>query len=134
MENYLLACSVMYVFAIVANLSDRRMLLLTIVVGVGFYWPPPEQSYLAFYTFCIAMELFVGLMAFQIHRKAGIVILDIALLLVFCHLMAIYLDGSKSFSPYRLLVKLLEFSQISACVALSPVIAPILRNRDEASV
>lgn len=124
----------MFIFAVVANMFDRRMLLLTVLVGVGFYWPPPAQSYVVFYTFCISMELLVGLLAYQIDRKAGIVILDIALLLVFSHLMALYLDGSKTFSPYRLLIKLLEFSQITACVALSPVIAPILRNRDEAPI
>lgn len=133
MDWYLLACSALFVVALVANVTDRGMLLLTALVGVGFYWPQPTDSATAFYISCIAIELTVGAAAMYMDPKRGAWIAEIALLLVLSHIMGFTLDGSLPFSPYHLIVKLLEFSQIAACVALSPVIAPILRNRDEAT-
>lgn len=134
MDYYLLLCGSLLCAGLMLNIFDRRMFCLTAVVGVGFFMPAPDQSAGVFYGFCIAMETFVGILAMQIDRKAGFWIADIAVLLVCSHCMGWYLDGSPPFSPYRLIVKILEFSQIAACVALSPVIAPILRNRDEASI
>lgn len=133
MDVYLLACGALLVLGLMLNMFNWRMLLLTSVVGAGFFIPPPDQSQFAFFSFAIAMETMVGVLAISIDRKAGIWIADISVLLVCSHLMGWYLDGNPPFSPYRLIVKLLEFSQIAACVALSPVIAPILRNRDEAT-
>lgn len=133
MDWFLLACSALFAVALAFNLLDRRMLLLTALVGVGFYWPQPTTSAAAFYTSCIAAEVLVGVAAYALDRQRGFWIGEIALLLVLSHIMGFTLDGSLPFSPYHLIVKLLEFSQIAACVALSPVIAPILRNRDEAT-
>ncbi len=133
MDWFLLACSALLAVAMAVNLLDRRMLLLTAMVGVGFYWPQPTTSAAAFYTSCIAAEVLVGVAALVLDRKRGFWIADISLALVISHIMGFVIDGSIPASPYHSLVKLLEFSQIVACVALSPVIAPILRNRDEAT-
>jgi len=133
MDWYLLACSALLAVALAVNLLDRRMLLLTAVVGVGFYWPQPMSSAAAFYVSCIFVEIVVGVSAFFLDHRRGFWVTEIALLLVLSHIMGFALDGNPPFSPYHLIVKLLEFSQIAACVALSPVIAPILRNRDEAT-
>jgi hypothetical protein len=50
--------------------------------------------------------------------------------LVIAHMLGYALDGYPPFSPYRSIVKLLEVSQLLACVALSPLMAHLLRNRD----
>lgn len=130
MNYYLLACGALLAVGLVLNITDRRMLLLTVVVGAGFFWPPPAQSAAAFYSFCIAVEIAVGLVALRIDRQSGVWVADIALLLVLAHIMGFVLDGHPPFSPYRVIVKILEVSQIAVCVVLSPVLMPILRNRD----
>lgn len=130
MDYYLLACGAIFVLAICLNMFDRPMLLLTIVVGVGFFLPAPRGSADEFYAFCITMEIFVGVAAWYSKSKAGYIIVDVSLALVITHLMGYALDGNPPFSPYRLIVKILEVTQLMACAALSPIIYPILRNHD----
>lgn len=130
MDYYLLACGGLLAAGLMLNITDRRLLLLTAVVGAGFFWPPPAQSAVAFYSFCIAVEIAVGITALKIDRRSGAWVADIAVLLVIAHIMGYALDGSLAFSPYRVIVKILEASQILVCVILSPVLLPILRNRD----
>lgn len=132
MDYYLLACGLLLTVGLMLNIPSPRMFLLTAVVGAGYFMPAPTHSAGMFYFFCICVETCVGILALSIDRKAGIWIADFAVLLVCAHIMGWVLDGNPPFSPYRLIVKLLEFSQIAACVALSPIVAPILRNRDEA--
>lgn len=126
---YLIACAVMLLLAVVLNATDRRMLALTFAVGANIFWPAPE-SYDQFYIFCIAAECAVAFTALALRATASILVAEVCALLVITHLMGYSLDGSPPFSPYRVIVKLLEFSQLAACAALSPVIAPILRNHD----
>ena len=127
---FLIACGVMLLIALAVNLSDRRMLALTFVVGVAFFLPAPRDTAEHFYVFCIAAECAVALLALTIRADGSILVAEVCALLVITHLLGYSLDGSPPFSPYRVIVKLLEFSQIAACAALSPVIAPILRNHD----
>lgn len=130
MDYYLLACGGLLVAGLMLNITDARLLTLTCVVGAGFFWPPPTHSAAAFYTFCIAAEIVVGIVALKLNRKTGIWVAEIAGLLILAHIMGYVMDGSLAFSPYRIIVKILEASQIMVCVILSPVLMPILRNHD----
>lgn len=127
---YQLACAALLILGISLNLQSRRMLALTALVGVSIFVPAPMWSAQAFYMFCIHAEIGVGIIAWLTGTKAGIIVMDICVLLVLAHIMGYALDGSPPFSPYRVIVKILEVSQLVACAALSPILAPILRNHD----
>jgi len=126
---FILLCGLMLLIALAVNLTDRRMLALTCVVGVSFFLPTPD-SYDQFYISCISAECLTAIFALRLKAAGSILVAELCALLVITHLLGYSLDGSPPFSPYRVIVKLLEFSQIAACAALSPVIAPILRNHD----
>lgn len=126
---FIIACSLMLLISLWVNRTDRRMLALTLVVGAAFFLPTPDV-YDQFYVFCISAECLVALLALTIRADGSVLVAEVCALLVITHLLGYSLDGSPPFSPYRVIVKLLEFSQIAACAALSPVIAPILRNHD----
>lgn len=127
---YQLACASLLVLGLVLNVQSRRMLALTALVGVSIFVPAPMQSAQAFYAFCINAEIGVGIIAWLSGTKAGVIVLELCVLLVLAHIMGYALDGSPPFSPYRVIVKILEVSQLVACAALSPILAPILRNHD----
>lgn len=127
---YLAACGALLAAGLVLNAGDRRALLLTALVGASVFLPAPHHSAEAFYTFCIAVDVAIGVLAWATRSKAGAAVADLCVLLVIAHIMGYALDGSSPFSPYRIIVKILELSQLAACVALSPILAPILRNHD----
>lgn len=127
---YLVACGALLALAAVLNLTDRRMLLLTFVVGINIFFPVPSFTQAQFYGSCIALELMVLLVAVFYSARASGISIFACVLLIITHIMGWTLDGSQPFSPYQLIVKFLEIIQLLACVALSPVFTPILRNHD----
>lgn len=127
---YLFACGVLLLAALVVNHSDRRMLALAVLVGASIFSPVPHESAAQFYLFCISAEILVAISAYALRSNASGAIVDLCVLLVLVHIMGFAMDGSPPFSPYRGLVKLLEVLQLLLCIALSPIIAPILRNHD----
>lgn len=127
---YLLACGALFATSLVLNLQDRRMLALTVMVGAIIFAPMPDATAEQFYVACILAEIAIGLCALAIRNSAGVMVAEVCALLVITHAMGYALDGSPPFSPYRVIVKILEVSQLVVCVALSPVLAPILRNHD----
>lgn len=127
---YLVACGILLAVATVLNLTDRRMLALTLLVGATIFLPVPSHSQLQFYGTCIIAELCVATFAVFYSSRASSLILYCCAGLIVSHFMGWVIDGSAPFSPYRYIVKVLEFSQLAACVALSPVLTPILRNSD----
>jgi hypothetical protein len=127
---YQYACAGLAVVALILNCLDRRMFWLTCLVIASILVPAPMGSAEAFYTFCGLVDLAIGLVAWRFAGKQGLWIADICVLLVISHVMGYALDGGLPFSPYHLIVKILEASQLLVCVVLSPVIAPALRNRD----
>lgn len=129
---YLLACGVLLAVATVLNLRDPRMLTLTAVVGVNIFFPVPADGYYTFYGYCILLELMVATVAVFYPSRASCLTLHICAALILAHIMGVSLDGSPPLSPYRVIVKVLECAHIAACLALSPVLRPLLRNRDAA--
>jgi hypothetical protein len=126
---YLYACAALWVLALGLNMRDQRALLLAFVVGVSVFVPVPSDTALHFYSFCVSAEILVGLFAYRTRSSAGYLIANVCALLVITHVFGYVLNGSTPFSPYRAIVKILEVMQLLACVVLSPVAAPILRNR-----
>lgn len=127
---YLTACGALLGASFLLNLHDRRMLALTLLVGVSIFIPVPRHDADVFYTFCIAFEMGVAFVALLLNARASVVVAELCALLAITHLMGYALDGNPPLSPYRVIVKLLEISQLTACVALSPSLVDILRNRD----
>lgn len=129
---YLLACGALIATAVVLNIRDVRMLALTVLVGATVFLPVPSHTQMQFYGTCILVELCVLAWCVFLPSRASSLMIHIVLLMVVAHFMGWILDGSPPLSPYRVIVKVLEISQLLACVALSPVLTPILRNRDAA--
>lgn len=127
---FTIVCGALFASAIVLNVQDRRMLALTLAVGASFFLPVPKESALHFYIFCIAAECLVFLVALMLKARATGMVQLICLLMTISHVMALSLGGYGFLNPYQFIVKILEFSQLAACVALSPVLLPILRNHD----
>ena len=128
---YLLACAALTLVALAVNRADTRMLALTLVVGASIFIPSPDL-YDQFYLFCLASESAVALIALVLRARASALVAACCAALILSHIVGYYADGSAPFSPYQVIVKLLEFAQIAACAALSPRFAPILRNRRNA--
>lgn len=116
--------------ALFLNRNDQRMFLLTLIVGASVFLPVPRDSAYSFYLFCICAELVVGLAAFSLRCRAGDIVTNMGVLLVVAHILGYSLDGSQAFSPYRSIVKILETTQLLACVACSTFFSRILRNRE----
>ena len=127
---YHIACAAFFFSGLVLNFLDRRMLALTVMVGVSVFIAVPSDTAEQFYAFCIAAETLVALLAWGLRSEAGALVATLCVLLIVAHCMGYAVDGSTPLSPYRVIVKILEFSQLLVCVALSPVLAPILRNQD----
>ena len=127
---YLIACGVLLAVAGALNLRDRRMLVLTLLIGVSIFIPAPRDTALQFYLFCIAAECVIGITAWRLHARASEPVAYACALLVITHILGYSLDGNPPFSPYRGIVKILEVFELLACVAFSPIIEPYLRNRD----
>lgn len=129
---YLLACGALIATAVVLNIRDIRMLALTFLVGATIFLPVPSHTQMQFYGTCILVELCVLAWCVFINSRASSLMIHIVSAMILAHFMGWILDGSEPLSPYRVIIKILEFSQIGVCVALSPVLTPILRNRDAA--
>lgn len=127
---YLYACGLLLLAGLAVNVLDRRMFALTVLVGASIFVPAPRDTAAHFYLFCASTETVVGILAIVSRSKAAGVILNLCVLLVIVHAFGYALDGSPPFSPYRGIVKLLELMQLAACVILSPVLVPLLRNHD----
>lgn len=129
--KYLIACGVLLAIAAALNLRDWRGLALTLLVGANIFMPMPQHTAEAFYAGCIAAELVVLASSLLLKCRASEFIGYASVLLVISHFMGYSLDaGSNPLSPYRGIVKLLEVGQLLACVAFSPILAPLLRNHD----
>ena len=126
---YLLACGALIATAAVLNIRDFRMLALTLLVGATIFLPVPSHTQLQFYGTCILVELFVAGVWTLYGVRGSNVMPFICFIMIICHFGGWILDGSGPFSPYRIIIKCLEFSQILTCVALSPLLLKTLRNR-----
>lgn len=127
---YLSACGSLLAVAVILNFRDVRMLILTVAVGLNIFLPVPSRTAFEFYFCCVLYEMALATIAWWTRKEAGFLVVNACAVLVLAHLMGYALDGSASLSPYHVIVKLLETIEIGICIALSPVLTPILRNQD----
>jgi hypothetical protein len=125
------AYAILLALAFWLNRHDRRMLLLTLAVGVSVFLPVPKSSAFAFYASCICAEFLVGLVAFVLRARGSEMVLSACVVLEIAHLMGYILNGYPPLSSYRIIVPVLESAQLVACVAMSPALFARLQNRLE---
>lgn len=125
---YYPVCLVLLALSAWLNLADRRMLVLTALVGASVFSPTPAE-YDNFYLFCISFEMIVALMALRLKTAASVPIVILCFVLVLAHIMGYYKDGHPPTSPYRAIVPMLETLEILCCVLASAPLLSRLRNR-----
>lgn len=123
------AYALMLAAALFLNRHDRRMLALTAIVGVSVFIPVPRDTAFEFYTFCMAAEMFVAVVAWHLNARASELIISFCIVLELAHVMGYILDGYPPLSSYRIIVPILESAQLAACLLMSPVLYERLRNR-----
>lgn len=123
------AYAALVILGLYLNRHDRRMLLLTLAVGVSVFVPVPRHTAFAFYSFCIGAEFIVAVIALLLRARASEMILSMCAALELTHIMGYILDGSDHLSSYRVIVPVLESAQLLACVLMSPPLFSRLQNR-----
>ena len=119
----------LFALAIWCARGDWRLLGLTALVAANVFTPMPSATALQFYTFCASAEIVVAVAALSLRLPASIPIAAICALLVVCHVLGYQFDGFPAFSPYRLICKLLEASEILCCAIFSRKALSLLTNR-----
>lgn len=119
----------LFVAGLVANYRDWRMLGLTLLVGANVFVPIPSTTAFEFYWYCIMAEMGLIAGAVFMRARASILVIEVATVLIVLHVMAYHIDGHPPLSPYRVLVKLCEYSQLCICIMFSKGFLPSLRNR-----
>jgi len=92
------------------------MLLLTIIVGCGIFFPVPDNY---FYQYCIAIEILVLVGAEALNCAASRLVVWLSMSLICLHVMGLQLDGYPEESPYHALVVSCEYAEILACILFS---------------
>lgn len=104
------------IVAVAMNIGNWRMLLLTLVVGFGVFVPIPGDY---FYAVCGFVECIVAASAIFIAAPASKFVFRVSMMLMLFHFLGWWLDGYPPESPYHLLVKILEHSELVACILMS---------------
>lgn len=124
---FLLACGILLFAGLFLNLTDRRMLTLTGIVGANIFMPIPAETAAQFYSLCIIAELMVIAVCLSVKGRASCLLIHISIFMILAHVGGFVLDGSAPLNPYRIIIKFFEVSQILTCVALSVPVSQILR-------
>ena len=119
---------VLIVAAVFINRKDRRMLALSLMIGLSLLLPVSSitQSRDLFCTICIASDLFLGILAIYLNTRASNFILVISAILCTFHVAGWWFGGWLPESPYRILSPLCEYAEIIACC-----VYPLLPDRRE---
>lgn len=108
--------AVLLALALLLNIGNVRMLMLTLIIGVGIFAPVPNAH---FYLICALGEALIGLLAYRIATEASRPIVRISAVLVLFHALGYWLNGYPPSSPYHLLVYLSEHAELLVCSLLS---------------
>lgn len=111
--------------ALVFNLRDHKMLMLTVIVSVGIFAPVPAEN---FYMICALGEALIGLLAFRIGATASRPIWRISALLVVFHWLGYGLNGYPPSSPYHIVVQICEHAELLALILFSDLITKRRRH------
>ena len=111
---------VLIVAAIFLNRKDRKMLALSLVIGLSILAPVGHFTNKAeFCTICIASDFLLGVLAIYLDTSASAVVLIMSGALCAWHLAGWWYGGWLPDSPYHLLSQACEYIEISACCAFS---------------
>lgn len=110
------------------NRADRKMLLLTALVGGSFFMEVPRGSAAAFYLTCITVELVLAVFALLLRARASLLIAEICLVMVAAHIMGWLTNGYAPASPYKGIMFITEYAQIVVCIISSRAALARLKN------
>lgn len=110
------------------NRADRKMLLLSLLVGGSFFMEVPRSSATAFYATCITVEVVLAVFALLLRARASLLIAEICLVMVAAHIMGWLTNGYAPSSPYKGIMFITEYAQIVVCVLASRSALARLRN------
>jgi hypothetical protein len=114
---------------VIANCKEWRMLALSLLIAANVLLPMPGRYAEDFYLSCIIAELIVIAGAVLLRTAATLLIVEVSVVLIVMHVMAYYGNGHLPLSPYRVLVKLCEYTEIFTCIMFSKGFFKGLRNR-----
>lgn len=110
------------------NRADRKMLLLSVLVGGSFFMEVPNSSPSAFYITCLTVQIVQACAALAIGARASLVIAEICLVMVAAHIMGWTTNGYAPASPYKGIMFITEYAQIVVCILASRSALDRLRN------
>lgn len=116
------------IVALTLTWGDWRAFAMSATVGASLIAPIPATSALQFYLICLMCEVLIGLLAVRLMTPASHLIYTVSAMLAAFHILGWYLGGYPADSPYRILVKICEYSEIIACSLLSKPIIRLLKN------
>lgn len=110
------------------NRADRKMLLLSAMVGGGFFMEVPSSTSTAFYVTCLTVQIAQACAALALRARASLVVAEICLVMVAAHIMGWLTNGYAPDSPYKGIMFITEYAQIAVCILASRSAICRLRN------
>lgn len=115
--------------ALVLNWGDRKAICLTLVIGLSLVIPVNQFTMRAnFYLVCALFEILFALCALRIDTRASHFVALMCVMLFVYHMTGWWVGGHPPNSPYRLLVKIAEYAEITACIIFANPIMRLLTN------
>lgn len=107
-------------WAIYLNKDDKKMLLLTLLVGLTYLLPVHLLTNMyAWYAVCIGAELLVLCSALLLRTRASIAVAVVCTMLLINHFSGLFFNGYLDSSPYQYIVPYLEHLELLACSLFS---------------
>ena len=117
--------AILAIIATMLNVCDKKMLALTAIVTAGIFAPVPDAN---FYLICALGEALIGLLAYRINAAASRPIWRISILLMVFHGLGYLTNGYPLSSPYHIVVRICEHTELVACILFSGLITKRWRN------
>lgn len=103
-------------WAIYLNKDDKKMLLLTLLVGLSYLLPVHLITNMyVWYGVVMGAELFVLLSAICLRTNASVAVATVCAMLLVNHLNGLFFNGYLENSPYQIIVPYLEYIELLAC-------------------
>ena len=116
---YWLACLITLVCSMYSNRNDVRGSFLTLLAGCAVFIPIPENLH-------VAGEILIFALASCIGGRASLFLQIFSTQLIIVHFTGKYFSGYCQDNPYKIAVKVTEYSELLMCLLLSnPVILKI---------
>lgn len=109
--------ALLFLFSLWLNRRDKKMLLVTVVVAGGVFFPIPGNEW--FYLYCIIAEIVVFIGVTEIKARVTESIQFLSMLLILWHIYGWCFNGFPPDSPYHGLVKGTESAELLALILFS---------------